>query len=133
MILCDHVEQTAHWKDTGKHKKTRKLYENGMAAKGARELKGIVASDFAPAFDKKLIRRCFELPSYINQGYTPEHIYLTADPSGGGPSKMALASGYTIDGVTMVVLIQTIFFFSLFLFFFIYYYYSLRYLDSSAP
>ena len=100
MIMCDHVAQTAHWKSVASHKRVRLLYD-GDEARGVRETKGIVASSFTPCFEKKLITSCFSLPRFVTEA-PPLHIYLTADPTGGGPSDLALASGY-LDSTTLVV------------------------------
>lgn len=100
MILCDHVRQTAHWKSVSKHKRIRLLYE-GDEARAARELKGVVASSFTPCFEKQLITSCFALPRYIEDA-PPKTLYVTADPTGGGPSRLAIASGF-LEGTTMVV------------------------------
>lgn len=100
MIMCDHVRQTAHWKSVASHKKVRLLYD-GDEARGARELKGIVASSYIPCFEKKLVTSCFMLPRFVNE-VPPRHLFIAADPTGGGPSMLAVVSGY-MDGTTLVV------------------------------
>lgn len=99
-IMCDHLQQTAHWKSVASHKKVRLLYD-GDEARAARELKGVVASSYTPCFAKRLISACFALPRVVTEE-TPRVLYITADPNGGGPSMLSMASGY-LDGTTLVV------------------------------
>ncbi len=100
LIMCDHLQQTAHWKSVESHKKARLLYA-GDEARAARELKGVVASLFTPCFEKKLVSACFALPRIVTEA-PPKILYVVADPNGGGPSTLSLAAGY-LEGTTLVV------------------------------
>lgn len=100
MIKCDHIEDTAHWKNPHKLKRLKVLFE-GDEARGLRELAGIAASDFTPCFSKEDIGRLFDNPRRI-VNCAPDAIYVTVDPNGGGASKMAIASGF-YDGLDLVV------------------------------
>lgn len=100
MIKCDHVEDTAHWKNPHKLKRLKVLFE-GDEARGLRELGGIAASDFTACFQKAYIEALMNAPRYVTRT-RPDTIYLTVDPNGGGPSKMAMCSGF-LDGKRLVV------------------------------
>ena len=91
-IKCNHVKQTAHWLSARKGNRLISLYKTDPStAKG--EFMGIIDDDFAPCFDKKDIDRLFSAPPW-NIPFTPKYIYVAVDPNGGGPSQMAIASGY---------------------------------------
>jgi len=100
MIKCQHVEDTAHWKNKTKLGRLQILFE-GDEARGLRELGGIAASDFTPCFAKEYINTLFENEAW-NTIVSPEALYLTVDPNGGGASKMAIASGY-YSGLDLIV------------------------------
>lgn len=100
MIKCDHIEDTAHWKNPHKLKRLKVLFE-GDEARGLRELAGIAASDFTPCFAKEDIDTLYENPRRVTLD-SPDAIYVTVDPNGGGASKMAISSGY-YSGLDLVV------------------------------
>jgi hypothetical protein len=100
MIKCDHIEDTAHWKSRHKLKRLKVLYE-GDEARGVRELIGVAASDFTPCFAKEDVDTLFENPLFVTEA-SPDAIYVTVDPNGGGASKMAISSGY-YNGLDLVV------------------------------
>lgn len=76
------------------------LYE-GDEARGVRELIGVAASDFTPCFAKEDVDTLFENPLFVTEA-SPDAIYVTVDPNGGGASKMAISSGY-YNGLDLVV------------------------------
>ncbi len=107
MLKCDHVEDTAHWKNPHKLKRLKVLFE-GDEARGLRELGGIAASNFTACFQKPYIQAFMNAPRYVTRN-RPSTIYITVDPNGGGPSKMAIASGF-YDGKRLVVSHSFLFF-----------------------
>lgn len=101
-LMCNHIPNTEHWKSIRKNKRLKALYEDDPA-RGLRELGGVIASDFTPCFKKSDVNRFMdEAPRYVAQS-APSHIFLTIDPSGGGPSHLALMSGYYVGGHLLVV------------------------------
>lgn len=99
-------KDTAHWKSRHKLKRLKVLYE-GDEARGVRELIGVAASDFTPCFAKEDVDTLFENPLFVTEA-SPDAIYVTVDPNGGGASKMAISSGY-YNGLDLVV---SLFFFN---------------------
>jgi len=93
-------KDTAHWKSRHKLKRLKVLYE-GDEARGVRELIGVAASDFTPCFAKEDVDTLFENPLFVTEA-SPDAIYVTVDPNGGGASKMAISSGY-YNGLDLVV------------------------------
>lgn len=57
------------------------------------KLGGQVISDYKPAFRREEIDRCFKMPPFITQ-HPPAIVFTATDPSGGGPSQLAIVSGY---------------------------------------
>ena len=82
------------------------LYE-GDEARGVRELIGVAASDFTPCFAKEDVDTLFNNPLFVTEA-SPDAIYVTVDPNGGGASKMAISSGY-YNGLDLVVSLFFIF------------------------
>ena len=62
-------------------------------ALAAREIQGMVVSDYQPCFQKSEVEAMFAAP-HVPCRSAPRYIYTSADPNGGGPSHMALCSGY---------------------------------------
>ena len=91
-IKCDHVPQTAHWLSEGKTKRLKGLYSNSSAL-ALREYGGIIISDHTPVYKKDEIADTFNRDRYITSTI-PNYIFTAVDPSGGGPSHMAICSGY---------------------------------------
>lgn len=99
-LLCNHVKQVAHWLSEKKGERIKALFKADPAA-GIRELAGIISDDYIPCFLKENIDVMFALPPVVPR-FTPEHIFVSVDPSGGGTSELAICSGY-FDGVDHVV------------------------------
>ena len=99
-IKCNHVKQTAHWLSKRKGSRLMALYKTDPGT-AIREFGGIIEDDFTPCFRKEDIARVFALPSY-GRNYSPHQIYVAVDPNGGGPSQLAIVTGY-YDGDTNFV------------------------------
>lgn len=100
-ILCNHVKQTAPWISTKKRARLNLLYANDPTT-AIKEMSGIVEDDFIPCFPRELIQECFSLPPYHTK-VTPQYIFTTVDPSGGGISQLAICTGYYDDNLNYVV------------------------------
>ena len=100
MIKCDHIADSAHWKNPHKLKRLKVLFE-GDEARGLRELAGIAASDFTPCFAKDDINTLWTNTRRLTET-APDALYVTVDPNGGGASKMAITSGY-YDALDFIV------------------------------
>ncbi len=68
------------------------------AARGLRENAGIIVSDYNTVFDVENVNRLFSVKTrpYYTTLTPPSRIYITADPDGGGLSRMSIASGYVM-------------------------------------
>lgn len=91
-VKCNHVKQKAHWLSKRKGERLKMLYKNDPAT-AIREMSGIIEDDFSPCFPKDDVKRMFERPP-ISTRYIPKQIYTAVDPNGGGPSQLAIVSGY---------------------------------------
>ena len=91
-LSCTHVKTTEHWISEAKVERVKLLYKTAPGT-GLRELAGMAISDYTPCFNEKDIDTCFSLPR-VQTRSPPGIIIITADPNGGGPSHMALASVY---------------------------------------
>jgi len=108
-IKCQHVKQQAHWLSKNKTNKMMQLYKDDPAT-ALRELTGIIEDDHSPCFPKEMVARLFDAPP-LSTNYIPKYIFVAVDPNGGGPSQLAIVSGYYNSNMTFVVS-------SLFLFFY---------------
>jgi hypothetical protein len=68
------------------------LYKSNPAL-GAREMQGVVVSDYMPCFQRHEIERNFAVPP-VTCAAAPKYVFTSADPNGGGSSHMAMCSGY---------------------------------------
>lgn len=110
MIKCTHnVSAMPPWKNTRRHARYARLYQ-GQEALGLRENAGIVTNDGTPAFPPEAIDMMFNLPRQ-SIDKSPDYMFMTVDPNGGGPSKLAVMSGYLISGGRIVVSSQFVFYF----------------------
>ena len=100
-IQCDHVPQQAHWLSAKKGQRLKLLYKSNPAM-AMREFGGMVVSDFLPAFRKEEINYLFDLRPKVPTTAAPRYIFTAADPNGGGPSHMAICSGYFHAGTLVV-------------------------------
>jgi hypothetical protein len=91
-IDCNHVPQTAHWLSSRKIETLKLLYKASPEV-AMREFGGIVVSDYLPCFRKEEIAWAFTDPLVYTESI-PAHVFICCDPNGGGPSHMAIASGY---------------------------------------
>lgn len=91
-ILCNHVKQTAHWLSARKGQRLKSLYKTDPGT-AIREFGGIIEDDFASCFRKEDIKMMYDATPAIIK-YSPDHVYVAVDPNGGGPSQMAIVSGY---------------------------------------
>jgi hypothetical protein len=91
-IQCNHVKQTAHWLSSKKGERLKLLYAADPAT-AMKELAGIIEDDYLPCFPKDLIAAMFAMPPVVTQS-TPNFVFVTVDPSGGGMSQLAICSGY---------------------------------------
>jgi hypothetical protein len=91
-VDCTHVPHTAHWLSKRKVARLKLLYKHAPAT-ALREFVGMVVSDYQPCFNAKHIDQIYSTPRVVTMS-EPDYIYVSADPSGGGPSHTAVASGY---------------------------------------
>ena len=91
-IRCTHVKSSAHWLSSRKIAELKQLYRADPET-AIREFGGIVMSDYRPAFRKEEIQRCFKMEPFTTV-HPPSFIFTSCDPSGGGPSQLAIVSGY---------------------------------------
>jgi hypothetical protein len=108
-LACRHVKQSAFWLDSRKTQRIKLLYKTnpGLAL---RELGGLVVSDYLPAFRKEEIAWAFEENERVTLIAAPKTIFIACDPTGGGPSEMAICSAYFAPSGEFVV---RIFFFTI--------------------
>lgn len=100
-IKCEHIPQTAHWLSESRTKRLKGLYSNASAL-ALREYGGMIVSDHAPVYAKRDIAAAFALPR-VQTTAPPNIIFTAVDPSGGGPSHMAITSGYYTNNGDFVV------------------------------
>ena len=100
-ILCNHVKQTAKWLSSKKGQRLKLLY-GADSATVAKEMMGLIADDYLPCFPVELINEMFEAPPKMTTS-TPEYVFITVDPSGGGVSQLGICSGYYDDDLNFVV------------------------------
>lgn len=91
-LQCTHIKPDTPWLSSRKTRRLKRLYKADPAM-GLRELIGVTEDDFHACFDARDIARVFALPPFITQKQ-PKQICVAVDPNGGGPSKMAIVSGY---------------------------------------
>lgn len=91
-LKCNHVKQTAFWLSKHKFNRLKHLYSTSPEL-AQRELQGKVVSDYTPCFRKEEIKLCFEAGKFSTQT-SPNTLFIACDPNGGGPSHMAIATGY---------------------------------------
>ena len=91
-ILCNHVKQTPPWLSKKRTGRLMLLYLSDPAT-AIKEYGGIIEDEFVPCFDRVLLQRMFNNP-HISTKSSPQYIYITIDPSGGGTSQLAICSGY---------------------------------------
>lgn len=104
-IKCEHVPHTTHWLSKRKVARLKLLYKHAPAT-ALREFGGMVVSDHQPCFNAAHIEQLFTAPRVVTLS-EPDFIYVSADPSGGGPSHTAVASGYYArDGNFVVSLLS---------------------------
>lgn len=71
-------------------------------ATAIKEFGGIIQDNFVPCFPKELIHQMFT-GDPMETTSSPEYIFITVDPSGGGMSQLAICSGYyTLSGEFVV-------------------------------
>lgn len=81
---------------------------SGQAGAALRELAGEITEDNLPAFNPDDIEKMFKLLPFIVQR-PQKHLFVTADPSGGGTSHLAIVSGFLITGDMHPVLVVSFF------------------------
>lgn len=91
-LKCNHIKSSAHWLSQKAIKDLKALYKSDPAT-AIRELGGVSISDYKPALRKEEVERCFKKEPFVTQ-HPPAIIFTCADPSGGGPSQLAIVSGY---------------------------------------
>ena len=92
-LKCDHMPTDAYWLSRKKINRIKQIYAN-RASVGAREYAGVIVSDYVPAFRKDEIAVAFDPKRRYKTQSTPPMIFMAADPQGGGPSHMAVTTGY---------------------------------------
>jgi hypothetical protein len=92
-LACDHVKKDEHWLSNAKLDRLKALYAHAEGT-ALQELSGMVVSDYKPCFNADDIKRCFDHTPRVLTQSPPGIIYIGADPSGGGPSHLAVCSGY---------------------------------------
>lgn len=120
MLTCTHgTNSLPRWKSEERHKRLKciTMVSEPAVTRGLRENTGIITSDdnivvdttsittatttalnASYAFDKGDIDRLIssETRPYCDTIHSPDRIYVTVDPDGGGLSKMSIASGYLV-------------------------------------
>lgn len=91
-ILCSHVKSTTPWLSSRKIRDLKALYKSSPED-AIREFGGIVMSDHLPALCKEEVVRAFA-QERITTLAPPKYIFTSCDPTGGGPSQLAMCSGY---------------------------------------
>ena len=91
-ILCTHVKSTTPWLSSPKIKDLKILYKTNPED-AIREFGGMVMSDHLPALCKDEIARAFAQERVTTMS-PPKYIFTSCDPTGGGPSQLAICSGY---------------------------------------
>lgn len=100
-IECKHIADTPHWLSGKKIAELKTLYKSNPED-ALREFGGISVSNHKPALNKDDVNRMFAGPAFVCQ-HTPQLIFTTCDPNGGGPSQMSLASAYFMPDGRLVV------------------------------
>jgi hypothetical protein len=85
-LECNHIQQSAFWLDSRKTHRIKMLYKTNPAL-AAREIQGVVVSDYKPCFQRSDVEHTFALP-HVTTPSVPYYIFTSADPNGGGPSHM---------------------------------------------
>jgi hypothetical protein len=91
-LACTHVRKTEHWLSEDKFDRLKALYASAEGT-GLQELAGMVVSEHTPCFNGEDIKYAFTAPRVVTTS-PPGIIYIGADPSGGGPSHLAITSGF---------------------------------------
>ena len=104
-IQCNHIKQTPPWLSQERTQKW-KLISKADPATTLREYAGVIEDDFKPCFPKDLLARMFSNPS-TESGHAPKYVFITADPNGGGISRLGVASGYYDENFNFVVSFQS--------------------------
>lgn len=91
-ILCTHVKNTAPWLSSSKIRDLKALYKTNPED-AIREFGGMVMSDHLPALRKEEVEKAFAQERVVTLA-PPKYIFTSCDPCGGGPSQLALCSGY---------------------------------------
>lgn len=100
-LACNHVRHTAHWLSKRKFARLKKLYEHAEGT-ALREFGGLAISDHIPCFHSRDIEIAFSANRVVTQT-APGVIFMAADPNGGGPSHMAVTSGFFDGALNFVV------------------------------
>lgn len=100
-IKCDHVKQAAFWLSKRKAQRLLQLYK-ADPARAEREFGGMISDGFTPCFRQELLDRMFNAAP-VGCKSTPKYIFVAVDPNGGGPSQMAIVSGYYDGEMNFVV------------------------------
>lgn len=103
-ISCKHLlADQPKWVTVDRKTSVQKMYANvGGDDMCDQELSGVVKQQFKNAFDPILIDRLFEERNVIFDSYffvKPTMIYSVIDPTGGGASDLAIASGVCQNGI----------------------------------
>lgn len=91
-IQCTHVKSTAHWLSSRKIQELKTLYK-ASPEDAIREFGGVVVSDSLPALPKEDVEAAFSRERAITLA-PPRYIFTCCDPTGGGPSRLSIVSGY---------------------------------------
>jgi hypothetical protein len=91
-IYCTHVKSTTPWLSQRKINDLKALYKNSPED-AIREFGGLVMSDHLPALRKEEVELAFSQDRVTTMS-PPKYIFTSCDPTGGGPSQLALCSGY---------------------------------------
>lgn len=101
MGKCSHkVDQIPPWKSGPRHKRVQSLYRFDKEDRGLRETAGIIIGAENTVFSITQLRKLFDaetMPIYTpDPNYIPDRILLVADPDAGGPSSLAIMSGFIV-------------------------------------
>lgn len=105
-LSCQHMwYQSPSWKDPERYERLKGLWKFSDAT-NARENFGMVPRETRVGFTGQMIDRFKSLPPYDDRSYRPPVVFLTADAACGGESDFALAAGYCVDSMLLLLFLD---------------------------
>lgn len=96
---CTHLDDTVlpPWKSKVKYARSKILQSvDANRGRNARESMGLITGDYNQALDTKYVKQTMDKDKrrYHVLKRSPERLYITIDPDGGGKSRMSVMSGF---------------------------------------